>query len=59
MGQRTKLLANYITREIIREPTKKIQAKISKEIHKELGPENTILCKKLHFPIANVVEERL
>lgn len=57
--RRTKLLANYIILEIILGSNQNIQARISKELHKGLGPENTVLYKEFYFPIASVVELRL
>lgn len=45
------VINNYIMLEIIWEVTKKKKknrSKISKEVHKEWSPENTILCNKVH-----------
>lgn len=56
---RTELLANYIILEIILGSNQNIQARISKQLHKALSPENTVLYKKFRFPRASVVELRL
>lgn len=56
------VISRYIMLEIIWEVTKKKKknrSKISKEVHKERSPENTILCNKVHVLTARVAEDRL